>query len=89
VWTPKSCDACTYDTPRSLIRRTASSLNSRVNSRLSKTHLRSHEKHLTRCLQNLRQAKTTSLVLACNPTTLSIFGRMGPAGARRGGCDLP
>src|SRR6266511_94204 len=33
--TPRSCDARAYDTPRSLIRRTASSLNSRVNFRLS------------------------------------------------------
>src|SRR5215475_14329372 len=39
----RSCDACAYDTPRSLIRRTASSLNSRVNFRLSMTHLRSHQ----------------------------------------------
>ena len=30
-----SCDVCTYDSPLSLIRRTASSLNSRVNLRLS------------------------------------------------------
>jgi putative transposase len=34
--------ACAYDTPRSLIRRTASSLNSRVNFRLSMIHLRFH-----------------------------------------------
>src|SRR6185437_9231823 len=40
--TPRSCEACVYDTPRSLIRRTASSLNSRVNFRRSMTHLRSH-----------------------------------------------
>ena len=32
----RSCDACAYETPRSLISRTASSLNSRVNLRLSK-----------------------------------------------------
>src|SRR5262249_35896274 len=42
-WTPKSCAACIYDTPRSLISRTASSLNSRVNFRLSMTHLRLHQ----------------------------------------------
>src|SRR5438105_8364652 len=41
--TLRSCDACTYDTPRSLIRRTASSLNSRVNFRLSMTHLQLHQ----------------------------------------------
>src|SRR5579862_9846524 len=40
--TPRSCEACVYDTPRSLIRRTASSLNSRVNFRRSMSHLRSH-----------------------------------------------
>jgi DNA end-binding protein Ku len=39
----RSSDACAYDTPRSLISRTASSLNSRVNLRLSMTHLRSHK----------------------------------------------
>ena len=43
VCTPRSRDACTYDTPRSLIRRTASSLNSRVNFRLSMIHLRFHQ----------------------------------------------
>src|ERR1700684_4163364 len=39
----RSADACAYDTPRSLISRTASSLNSRVNLRLSMTHLPFHE----------------------------------------------
>src|SRR3984885_5800786 len=43
VCTPRSADACAYDTPRSLIRRTASSLNSRVNCRLSMTHLLLHK----------------------------------------------
>src|SRR5712664_1434571 len=38
-----SSDACAYDTPRSLISRTASSLNSRVNCRLSMTHLLLHK----------------------------------------------
>src|SRR5712671_4227466 len=42
-WTPRSSDACAYDTPRSLISRTASSLNSRVNCRLSMTHLLLHK----------------------------------------------
>ena len=41
--TPRSCAACTYETPRSLISRTASSLNSRVNFRLSMTHLQFHQ----------------------------------------------
>src|SRR6266403_1973080 len=41
--TPRSSDACAYDTPRSLISRTASSLNSRVNCRLSMTHLLLHK----------------------------------------------
>src|SRR5438094_704231 len=41
--TLRSCDACTYDTPRSLIRRTASSLKSRVNFRISMTHLQLHQ----------------------------------------------
>src|SRR6202161_4749651 len=41
--TPRSADACAYDTPRSLIRRTASSLNSRVYCRLSMTHLLLHK----------------------------------------------
>ena len=36
-------EACAYETPRSLISRTASSLNSRVNFRLSMTHLRFHQ----------------------------------------------
>jgi ATP-dependent DNA ligase len=35
--------ACAYETPRSLISRTASSLNSRVNRRLSMTHLQLHQ----------------------------------------------
>jgi hypothetical protein len=35
--------ACAYDTPRSWISRTASSLNSRVNFRLSMTHLLLHK----------------------------------------------
>src|ERR1700691_4489468 len=39
----RSADACTYETPRSLISRTASSLNSRVNLRLSMIHLRLHK----------------------------------------------
>ena len=39
----RSSDARAYETPRSLISRTASGLNSRVNLRLSMTHLRSHE----------------------------------------------
>jgi hypothetical protein len=34
---------CAYDTPRSLISRTASSLNSRVNFRRSMTHLWFHQ----------------------------------------------
>ena len=38
-----SCEACAYETPRSLISRTASSLNSRVNFRLSMIHLRFHQ----------------------------------------------
>ena len=40
--TLESCEACAYETPRSLTSRTASSLNSRVNFRLSMTHLRFH-----------------------------------------------
>src|SRR3954451_4157189 len=36
-------DACAYDTPRCLISRTASSLNSRVNCLLSMTHLPLHK----------------------------------------------
>src|SRR3954451_4150994 len=36
-------DACAYDTPRCLISRTASSLNSRVNCLLSMTHLLFHK----------------------------------------------
>src|SRR6185503_397840 len=55
--TPRSCAACTYDTPRSLIRRTASSLNSRVNFRLSMTHLQLHQNTLTRCLRNRVQPR--------------------------------
>src|SRR5204863_9094448 len=39
----RSCDACAYDTPRSLTSFTASSLNSRVNFRLSMTHLLLHK----------------------------------------------
>ncbi len=39
---PRSCDAWANETPRSLIRRKASSLNSRVNFRLCMTHVRSH-----------------------------------------------
>ena len=39
----RSADACAYETPRSLISRTASSLNSRVNLRPSMTHLPSHQ----------------------------------------------
>ena len=39
----RSRAACVYETPRSLISRTASSLNSRVNFRLSMTHLRFHK----------------------------------------------
>src|SRR5712692_2250099 len=41
--TPRSSAACAYETPRSLISRTASSLNSRVNCRLSMTHLLLHK----------------------------------------------
>src|SRR6185295_6713267 len=55
--TPRSCAACTYDTPRSLIKRTASSLNSRVNFRLSMTHLQLHQNTLTRCLRNRVQSE--------------------------------
>src|SRR6266516_2308405 len=43
VCTLRSCDAWAYDTPRSLISRTASSLNSRVNFRLSMLHLQLHQ----------------------------------------------
>src|SRR6476660_6143982 len=38
-----SSAACAYETPRSLISRTASSLNSRVNCLLSMTHLPLHK----------------------------------------------
>jgi hypothetical protein len=41
--TPRSLAACAYETPRCVIRLTASSLNSRVNFRLSMTHLRFHQ----------------------------------------------
>jgi hypothetical protein len=56
---------------RVLVRRTASSLNSRVNFRLSMTHLQLHQKHLTRCLRNGLQARSPSTKAAGQSRTLS------------------
>ncbi len=45
----RSCEACAYEAPRSLISRAVSSLNSRVNFRLSVIYLRFHHDTLTWC----------------------------------------